>query len=747
MGATLIGALGLLLLSQQPGASIEGVVRDGATGDQLAGAVVALTDLNRSTVTGADGRYAFRDVRAGPQHVTVRRIGHEARVLHALVPSRGRLEINVALTAIPIRLEIVTVRRSPLVRGLEEGDRERFPDRAMTLAAMRDHPLLSEPDAFHALGGGGVTTRPEAPSGVNVRGGSADHTAYVLDDIPVFSPYHTAGMFSGWNPDALDAVQLSSATPRPEQPDALSGTIAGRTRAPGERSAARGSVSTSQVRLTFDGPLGRGGYMLSLRTGFPGALLGGDEASYLTGEMGDRLAKVELPALGGRARFLIYSSEDEIGAAARAGATVGGRRHQFEWHAQSIGGEWRASRGGWNVRALGWQALGSANARWADGAADAMLMSVRRDAGALTTAERVRARSSTLFGIRATRSITGYDASTGSDTGLALHAVTPVVATFAQHTHTLATRTSIDLGGTVSAAAGGAYLAPRARLRHRATSALALFASWARTHQFSQSLRNGESITAILFPAELYVGAGAPGVPVGGSDQAVLGVTFHPASAAHIGIQVYDRRLSGLIHVAPREARPFATAGFSTGTGNVQGLILDASLAGARYSAVASYGAQRVRMASSEQRWTPEHAATHVLEAGVIAYPTPTLSLRFGGTVAGGRRATMIEGSLEWEACNLLDAGCEFAGSPQVSSGSIGGVMLPTYLRIDAGIRKHWHVAIGGRQGSVALFGTVSNVLGRSNVLTYARGSTLEAPVPVTMRPLAPLVVGLDWQF
>ncbi len=64
---------------------------------------------------------------------------------------------------------------------------------SLSLAAVRDHPLLAEPDVLQAPGGGEVALRPEAPSGIHVRGGASDQVAYLLDGIPVFSPYHAAG--------------------------------------------------------------------------------------------------------------------------------------------------------------------------------------------------------------------------------------------------------------------------------------------------------------------------------------------------------------------------------------------------------------------------------------------------------------------------------------------------------------------------------------------------------------------------
>jgi hypothetical protein len=109
-----------------------------------------------------------------------------------------------------------------------------------------------------------------------------------------------------------------------------------------------------------------------------------------------------------------------------------------------------------------------------------------------------------------------------------------------------------------------------------------------------------------------------------------------------------------------------------------------------------------------------------------------------------GRRTTPLAGSLEWESCNLLDQGCEFGGSPDHQGEILGGTALPAYLRLDVGVRKHWHLRRGAL---VALFGTVSNVAGRRNVLTWARDASSGERTPVEMRPVAPLVLGVEARF
>jgi hypothetical protein len=758
MGHFLLGGIKILLAVQATQATVLGTVRDDKNNQPIAGAVVELIDLHRAAATDADGRYVLRGVPAGPHHVAVRFIGYARRSLHALVPPAGHLEINVALRPEPVHLAIIEVHAPPPPLGGGAGDDgTAFPDRGRSIAAVWNHPLLAEPDVLHALEGSEVVAKPESPSGLHIRGGASDQTAYLLDGIPVFSPYHAAGVFSAWNPDALSWLELSSAAPSPGSPHILSGTVEAVTRTPGGRLRMQGSVSSTQARLTLDGPLGvaAASYLVSVRSTFPGIIAPKDEASYVKGETGDWLAKLEAPALGGHVRLLGYESTNEVNTA--AGATTDGgpsqvsRRNEFEWRSRSLGAEWRGIVSDLGVRVLGWSAAGQAGSLWTAEAGRLTLAATRRDEGLLAAVERRSARATTVAGIRVEGSKTSYRIERDSNEGpsWALSARTVVAAAFAQHSRGTSGRTELRLSAEVAAAGRGLHLGPRAHLRWWLSEELTLSGSYARLHQFAQSLRNAESIVGTVFPVDLYMGAAAPGVPVARSDQGVMAADYRPWAGVRLGIQAYASGSDGVLLVAAREGEPFATGGgaLAVGSGASRGVSVNADLSAARYAILASYGLQRVRLKYAESGYVPDHGATHLLEGGVIVFPTATSSIRLGLTGTLGRRATTLSGGLEWEACNLLDQGCEFGGSPHYGGEPLGGTALPPYVRVDLGLRKHWHFSVGGRDARVALFGTVTNIFGRRNVLTYARNPSTGQLAPIEMRPLAPLVVGLDWQF
>jgi hypothetical protein len=752
VASLLIHALTNLVLIQAPSASVQGTVRDAESGAPLPGAIVALPDLRRTATVDPDGRYRFADVPPGPQHITVRFLGFEPRMLHALVPPQGALEINLSMRAVALHLRPIEV-RPPTAFHRAEDDSAGFPDRSVSIAAVRNHPLLAEPDGLMALGGGEVVLQPESPSGVHVRGGGSDQTGYLLDGIPVLSPYHTGGLFSAWNPDALAGLRLSASGPSSGYADALSGTIAAVTRTPGSRLQMQASLGTSQARLTVDGPIGATGaaLLLSVRSGFAGSFAPAGEASYLHGRSGDRLITLETPAVGGGLRLLAYDNDNLIGAAATVlvdTASLAPARNRLAWHSRSLGTEWRREWREATVRVQGWSAAVTSGAAWSAEAGHLAMASRRADLGALAALERRSGRSRTEVGIRIERSRTTYDVRPDT-TGAAwsLHGTTPVAGVFVRHARALGPRLDLELGTTASLAAGTAYADPGVRLRWRLAGRLAVSGSYGRRHQFAQSLRNPESVVGNIFPADLYAGVGAAGVPAARSDQAVLAAEYRPSPGIRIGAQGWLRAFGGLLLVAPRAAEPFTTDGFTVGSGRARGVALDGSVATARYAVVASYGFQRVRLGNAALGYTPGFATAHLLDAGVIVSPTARTSVRLGMSGAAGRRATAASGTFEWEACNLRDNGCELAGSPHYRGAPLGALRLPSYVRLDLGVRQRWRIQVAGRDAELAAFCTMTNLLGRTNVLTYADDPITGGPSAVEMRPFAPLVLGLDWQF
>jgi hypothetical protein len=752
-----LDAVKMLLLAQALQGTVTGRVWDAETAKPVDGAVVVVTDQDRAVQTDESGRYTLTDVPAGEHPLDAHLMGYAPRTLRVLVPQGGTVEVDLWLLPDPVRMGPTDVWGPVPIQGTQPSSSIAFPDRVVTMAEIRSDPFLAEPDAFEVFDGGEVSLREESPSGINVRGGATDQTAYLLDGIPVFNPYHSAGVSAGWNPDALTRVSLASTSLQAEGPSALAGSVEGTTRAPGDRTSGSGSVSTTQWRATFGGPLrpiapAGSGYLFSLRSGHPGALSPSDP-TYLHGENGDWLAKLEWPAMGGRVELLGYGNENELHTIATVppedGTMLDPRRNLFEWSGQSLGARWSRTVSAGEIQTVVWSAEGSASSIWAARPATLDMTSNRHDRGALVSARLHSTRSSTDAALRVEEIRTSYRVRSDStaDAPWLLEASTPVLTGIVQHKRPLASRVEIELGASTSWKEGDAYVAPNAQIVWNAVDPLRLIGSYSRAHQFAHSLRNPESIAGTIFPADLYVGAGAPHVPVGSSRLALVAAVYQPRAGFQVTAQAYDRRSDGLLLVAPAGGDPFATGPFLVGSGVAQGASIDAGLSARSFGLVLSYGFEHVQLATGASTYVPESGAAHRVRLGVTALPHPTLSTRVGLTAILGRRGTPVEGRFEWETNNLLDLGPEFGGSPTYAPADLGASPLPAYYRLDLGIRKQWPVAFMGRGASLALFGTASNLLGRKNVLTYERDPSTGRRTEVEMRPLSPLVVGLDWTF
>lgn len=755
MTGLLLGGVKLLLVVQAASGAIHGTVREAASGRALALVVVALPDLGRSTTTDSAGYYWLGHLPDGAHRISARLIGYAPHGFTVLLPRNASLEIDVALRAEPVELpEIVSRGAGPEIRAAAASDTA-VPNLLITADRLAIHPLLSDADALLAFGGGDVAVQPESPSGLQVLGGGSDQTAYLLDGIPIFNPYHSAGTFGAWNPDALAELTLTSTVPSAGLPGSIGGAIAGTTRNPGLQLHSMASVGSAQARLTLDGPLGvaRAGFLLSLRSGFPDLRSPKDEGSYLHGGNGDWLAKLQLPLLGGSARILSYGNRNQLDAATSAGGVTPPptprSRNIFRWDATSLGGEWARTLPGGILRIRGWRATSDAGTTWSLEQGGAELSTARHDWGLSTSFTGRSASATTLAGLRVERSSTRYlleyDSSLASD--VSLNASTPVATGFVEQSRPFGSRLGLTVGTSLVAGAGGLYLGPRVETRWRAADAITITGGYARLHQFAQSLRNPESVVGNIFPADLYLGAGSDRVPVARSDVLSLAAHYHPRPGFSLAAGAYLRASRGLLLVAPTSGEPFSTGAFETGTGRARGISLEGELNRARYWLIARYRWQASRMTGDSGSYVPAGAATHSLEGGLTVLPTRTTSIRVGATALLGRRATAVANSMEWEACNLRDQGCEFGGTPHHRGETLGGTSLPAYLRVDLSLRQQWSFMAGGRRSTMAVFGTITNLLARENVLTYAHDPATGGRTPVTMRPRAPLVAGLEWQF
>jgi iron complex outermembrane recepter protein len=90
------------------GGTLSGRVVRASSDSAIAGADVTLRSSGARVETDSAGRFAFRDVPAGPAEITVRRLGFAPVDLHLAVPAGSAAEVTIPLTAVVTTLEVIT---------------------------------------------------------------------------------------------------------------------------------------------------------------------------------------------------------------------------------------------------------------------------------------------------------------------------------------------------------------------------------------------------------------------------------------------------------------------------------------------------------------------------------------------------------------------------------------------------------------------------------------------------------------
>lgn len=186
--------------------TLSGMVRDSASRQPLARAVVVL-DYEKSakgTYTDAQGHFSIQ-VSSGQHIVVVRQLGYVPFRKTIYLRQNTVLEVNLPSVASQLEEVVVTSKgydrnvRQPLL-GVSQ----------INIATLKRMPAaLGEVDILRSLQMlPGVTSVGEAANGVNIRGGTTDQNLILMDDTPIFNPTHMFGLFSVFPPDAVSGLDL-----------------------------------------------------------------------------------------------------------------------------------------------------------------------------------------------------------------------------------------------------------------------------------------------------------------------------------------------------------------------------------------------------------------------------------------------------------------------------------------------------------------------------------------------------------
>ncbi|MBB4600843.1 hypothetical protein HNQ93_001796 [Hymenobacter luteus] len=245
---------------------LSGVVRAAASPNEpLPGATVAVPALGIGTTTADDGSYSLR-LPPGRHQVVASFIGYATQTRDVNLTRDQRLAFQLAEAGNELG-EVVIEGSGSLEQKLQTTQMsvERLTAREARLLPA----LFGEVDILKTLQlKPGVQNGGEGTSGLFVRGGSADQNLVLLDDALVYNPSHLFGLFSVFNSDAVQSVDLYKGGFPAQYGGRLSSVVDVKMR-PGnpEKFTTSGGLGLISSRLTLEGPIrkGKGAFLVSGR--------------------------------------------------------------------------------------------------------------------------------------------------------------------------------------------------------------------------------------------------------------------------------------------------------------------------------------------------------------------------------------------------------------------------------------------------------------------------------------------------
>lgn len=232
-------------------ARVSGVVTDMESGEILSGVLVFEEDAQQYEYSDSRGRYTI-ELSKGLNTVHFAFEGKEEMVYKLEVKGDG--VFDVALPDKINMLEGALISSESMIQHRTTG----MGSERISINIVNKIPTaFGEGDiikAVHMLPG--VQSSGEAAGGINVRGGSTGENLILFNGNTIYNPNHLFGIFSSFNPDVVEGVELYKGTVPAEYGGRISSVMDVHS-IPGRMDDFKASVGLGLVtsRLFFEGPL------------------------------------------------------------------------------------------------------------------------------------------------------------------------------------------------------------------------------------------------------------------------------------------------------------------------------------------------------------------------------------------------------------------------------------------------------------------------------------------------------------
>jgi hypothetical protein len=298
--------------AQSQGTDIRGIVSDSLTSQRIPFANITIVGTSRGAATNNSGFFLVPKVPPGEYQVTASVIGYRRKVLNVSVKPGRAIDVNFQLASTPVEKEevLVTAARRREVTEINTSIHVLEP-RELKLA-----PVIAQEDVFHSLKMlPGIVSTSDVSSRFYVRGGAGDQNLVLLDGMKIFNPFHALGVFSLFDPDILQNVEMYTGAFPAGYGGRLSSVVNMTSRdGRSDRLSARGSLDFLSSKIRLEGPAIRGTtWMLNYRESLFSDTFRRIVDQNIPASFSDLFFKfkAQFPN-GGKADFSLLSASDEL---------------------------------------------------------------------------------------------------------------------------------------------------------------------------------------------------------------------------------------------------------------------------------------------------------------------------------------------------------------------------------------------------------------------------------------------------
>lgn len=253
-------------------AILRGFVADSLSGEVLPYANIYVKELNRGSNTDYRGYFVMASMPAGRfLTITVSYVGYKSKKFTIVMEPYVVTDLRAELA--PLNIQLQTIESVG-----ERVSKDNATDLSLSKISIKELETLPrgvELDVFRSLQSlPGVQTGGDVSARYYVRGSASNQNLVLLDNTPIYNPFHALGIFSAIDPDMINSLEFYKGGFPAEYSNRLSSVLKVVTK-DGNRNnfGGKASLSLLTAKLLLEGPIPGGSFILSGRKNYSDIIL------------------------------------------------------------------------------------------------------------------------------------------------------------------------------------------------------------------------------------------------------------------------------------------------------------------------------------------------------------------------------------------------------------------------------------------------------------------------------------------